>query len=99
MVLIFWGILASILVAQVLNIISYIIKGEQEKSEKIYADEAVECTEIVMHAIGNQVIKKHLITNSAIKYDSKKALQKYRCFLETDLMSDIMTVNEEKYNG
>ena len=52
-----------------------------------------------MKAIESGQIKKHLLTNSAEKYDSGKTLGQYQKFLKSNLMADIMNISEEHYNG
>ena len=52
-----------------------------------------------MRAIKSQTIKKHIMSNSAEQYDSGKVLKRYKKFLDSDLMNDLMQMCEEKYNG
>lgn len=64
-----------------------------------YSNEVRENARNVINAIKNKKIKKHLLTNSADKYDSGKTLKQYKDFLRSDLMKDMMQMDEEQYNG
>lgn len=99
LVLIFWTILAIIVIAYMYMIIRCVRNGEIARKDEIYSDEVIERTEIIINAIKTGMIKKHIISNSAKKYDSKKALEDYKIFLRSDLMTDLMLLDEENYNG
>lgn len=98
-VILFWGILVGIIVVQVCAIIRYVRKGEHIRYDNAYSQETLEKTRTIVEAIETRKIKKHIITNSAPKYDSKKTLAQYKKFLSSELMKDLLILNEETYNG
>ena len=98
-VVLFWGILIGIIVIQMSAIIRYVRKGEHIQCDNAYSQETLEKTRTIVEAIETRKIKKHIITNSAPKYDSKKTLTQYKKFLSSELMNDLLILNEETYNG
>ena len=98
-VITFWIIMLGIMAVELGAILYYIKHGERSSAHGAYASEVKENTRIVMDAVKSRVIKKHLLTNSAEKYDSGKTLEQYKKFLNSALMSDIMHMCEERYNG
>ena len=99
LVILFWIVMAGIVIAQIAAILYYMKHGEKTLIYGAYAAGVKENTKVVMHAIKSRIIKKHLLTNSAEKYDSGKTLEKYKKFLGSDLMNDMMQMHEEHYNG
>lgn len=99
LVILFWLVMLGIVIAQLTAILYHIKHGENVTIYGTYTTEVKENTRVVMSAIKSRIIKKHLLTNSAEKYDSGKTLEQYRKFLESDLMNDIMQMHEEQYNG
>ena len=95
----FWIILIIVVVVQVGAIIHYVKGGERVTSYGIYSNKVKDNVKVVIDAIMLGKIKKHLLSNSAEKYDSGKTLEQYRIFLDSDLMKDIMHICEERYNG
>lgn len=99
LVIIFWGVMVGMVIAQLVAILRYMKHGEKIKIYGDYSNEVKNNTKIVMKAIESGQIKKHLLTNSAEKYDSGKTLGQYQKFLKSNLMADIMNISEEHYNG
>lgn len=95
----FWILMLGIMFAELGAILYHIKYGEKITVYGAYAEEVKENTRVVMAAIKARVIKKHLITNSADKYDSGKTLEKYKNFLGSELMDDIMHMQEERNHG
>lgn len=88
-VVLFFGIMITMPILQVLAILIYIQKGTYIQHSNIYSPETIEKVNIVTDAIKKNVIKKHTIINYAPEYDSKKTMIQYRNFLSSDLMKDI----------
>lgn len=95
----FWLVMIAIMAAELGAILYHIKYGEKLTVDDAYANEVKENTKAVMDALKSRVIKKHLLTNSADKYDSGKTLEQYKKFLNSALMSDMMHMQEERYNG
>ena len=69
-----------IIAVQVIAILAYVKNGEPMQYSSDYSQETIEKARIVSNAIRKSIIKKHIITNSAPKYNSKKkadAVQKF----------------------
>lgn len=98
-VITFWFLMIGIAIAQLGAIFYHMKYGKKITIDNAYSTKVKENTRAVMEAIKLKIIKKHLLTNSADKYDSGKTLQQYQKFLTSDLMNDIMQMREEKYNG
>lgn len=98
-VIMFWFVMIGIVIAQLGAILYHMKYGEKITIYGAYTTEVKENTKIVMRAIKSRIIKKHLLTNSAEKYDSGKTLEQYRKFLQSDLMNDMMQMHEEQYYG
>lgn len=99
-VFLFLGILLVIILVQIYFIIRYIKNGVSVPYNNDYSKETLEKTKTVIAAIENNEIKKHIIiNNSTPKYDSSKTLIQYKNFLLSELMKDIIELNEEKYYG
>jgi len=98
-VVIFWGIMAVLIFLQVFAILYFIKDGGKISVYGSYSEEAVKKAKIIITAIKERKIKKHIITNSAPKYDSRETLPQYKIFLSTELMKDISEIKEEIYNG
>ena len=99
-VFLFLGILLVIILVQIYFIIRYIKNGVSVPYNNDYSKETLEKTKTVIAAIENNEIKKHIIiNNSTTKYDSSKTLIQYKNFLLSELMKDIIELNEEKYYG
>lgn len=98
-VFLFWSVLALIIVVYVCVIMGFVRKSAEISTVSEYSEEVIEKTKSFVNAINSGKIKKHIITNSAKKYDSKKALRQYRSFLSSELMTDIMRIEEEIYHG
>lgn len=98
-VILLWGILLCVIIIQVWTIIRYMRKSEHMSHDNTYSEETFRKTETIIDAIETKKIKKHIITNSAPKYDSQKTLTQYREFLSSKLMKDLLELNEEMYNG
>lgn len=98
-VITFWFVMLGILAIELGAILYHIKHGEKSSVYGVYASEVKENTKAVMDALKSRVIKKHLLTNSAEKYDSGKTLEQYKRFLNSALMSDMMHMQEEQYNG
>ena len=94
-----WIIMLSIIGIQIFSIIRFVKKGESVKFDDSYSDEAIEKTKIIVDAIRTNKIKKHILTNSAPIYDSKKTLLHYKNFLESELMKELSLMKEGTYNG
>lgn len=88
-VVLFFGIMITIPILQVLAILIYVRKGTNIQYSNTYSPETIEKVNIVTNAIKRNVIKKHTIINYAPEYDSKKTMIQYRNFLSSDLMKDI----------
>lgn len=83
-----------------LGVLVYYMKHDDDVTDYgTYTSQVKERTRNVMRALKFKVIKKHLLTNSAEKYDSKKILRQYKGFLSSDLMKDLTQVHEERYHG
>ena len=96
---IFGGILIVLLLVQVTAITLYLRNGNTIPVYDGYSSEIIENTISVMRALKSQTIKKHIMSNSAEQYDSGKVLKRYKKFLDSDLMNDLMQMCEEKYHG
>lgn len=95
-----WGILLVTIFVQIYFIIRYIKNGVSTPYNNDYSKETLEKTKIVIAAIENNEIKKHIITNnSTSKYDSSKTQIQYKNFLLSELMKDIIELNDERYYG
>lgn len=97
----FWFILLVIILVQIYFIVQYIRNGVYMhiSNDNAYSQETLEKTRLVIDAIQNSEIKKHIITNSAPKYDSPKTRMQYKNFLMSELMKDILELSEERYCG
>lgn len=98
-VITFWLVMLGIMIVELGAILYHLRHGEKITIYGDYAAEVKENTRAVMAAIKARVIKKHIITNSADKYDSGKIREQYKEFLSSELMSDIMNMCEERYCG
>ena len=99
-VFLIWIILLVTILIQIYFIIRYIKNGISIPYSNDYSKETLEKTKTVIVAIKNNEIKKHIITNNSTpKYDSSKTLIQYKNFLLSELMKDILELNEEKYYG
>ncbi len=98
-VIAFWVAMIGVMAAELGAILYHVKYGERNTVDDAYAVEVKENAEAVMTALKFRVIKKHLLTNSAEKYDSGKTLEQYKKFLDSALMRDIMHMHEEQYNG
>ena len=98
-VFLFWVVFLVIILVQIYFIIRYIRNGVHIPYNDDYSKETLEKTQKVINAIENNEIKKHIITNSAPKYDSSKTRMQYKNFLLSELMKDILKLNEERYYG
>ena len=100
-VIIFLSTLVGIVIVQISAMVYQIKYGQKNRVGLcgMYSKEVVLNADEVTNAIRNGEIKKHLLTNSAEKYDSGKTLEQYRNFLDSDLMCDITHICEESYNG
>lgn len=94
-----WIILLVTILIQIYFIIRYIKNGISIPYSNDYSKETLEKTKTVIAAIENNEIKKHIITNNAPKYDSSKTRIQYKNFLLSELMKDILELNDEKYYG
>ena len=66
-------------------------KIKEQAVEIEYLDEATIQSRMVMDAVRNGKIKKHILSyNTKKEYDSKKTLENYRAFLKTDMFQEIM---------
>lgn len=91
-------LLVTILI-QIYFIIRYIKNGISIPYNNDYSKETLEKTKTVIAAIENNEIKKYIITNNAPKYDSSKTQVQYKNFLLSELMKDILELNDERYYG
>lgn len=98
-VFLIWIILFVTILVQIYFITHYIQKGVHIPYNNDYSKETLEKTKTVIAAIENNEIKKHIITNNAPKYDSSKAQIQYKNFLLSELMKDILELNDERYYG
>lgn len=98
-VFLIWIILFVTILVQIYFIIRYIQNGVYISYSNDYSKETLEKTKTVIVAIENNEIKKHIITNNAPKYDSLKAQIQYKNFLLSELMKDILELNDERYYG
>lgn len=98
-VITFCFVMIGIAIAQLVAILYYMKYGEKIVIRGEYAPEVENNTRVVMKAVESGEIKKHILTNSAEKYDSGKTLKQYQKFLGSELMADIMHISEEHYNG
>jgi hypothetical protein len=94
-----WIILLVTILVQIYFIIRYIKNGISIPYNNDYSKETLEKTKTVIAAIENNEIKKHIITNNAPKYDSSKTQIQYKNFLLSELMKDILELNDERYYG
>lgn len=94
-----WIILLVTILIQIYFIIRYIKNGISIPYNNDYSKETLEKTKTVIAAIENNEIKKHIITNNAPKYDSSKTKIQYKNFLLSELMKDILELNDERYYG
>lgn len=98
-VFLIWIILLVTILIQIYFIIRYIKNGISIPYNNDYSKETLEKTKTVIAAIENNEIKKHIITNNAPKYDSSKTQVQYKNFLLSELMKDILELNDERYYG
>lgn len=98
-VFLIWIILFVTILVQIYFIIRYIQKGVHITYNNDYSKETLEKTKKVIAAIENNEIKKHIITNNTPKYDSSKTQIQYKNFLLSELMKDILELNDERYYG
>jgi|GEM_PF-3542369 hypothetical protein len=98
-VFLIWIILFVTILVQIYFIIRYIQKDVHIPYNNDYSKETLEKTKTVIAAIENNEIKKHIITNNAPKYDSSKTQVQYKNFLLSELMKDILELNDERYYG
>lgn len=98
-VILLWTMLIVIIFVQVYFIVRYVRNGVHIKQDNSYSQETLEKTKYVIEAIETKKIKKHIITNSAPKYDSPKTRIQYKNFLLSELMKDILELSEERYHG
>lgn len=94
-----WIILLVTILIQIYFIIRYIKNGISIPYSNDYSKETLKKTKTVIVAIENNEIKKHIITNNAPKYDSSKVQIQYKNFLLSELMKDILELNDERYYG
>lgn len=94
-----WIILLVTILIQIYFIIRYIKNGISIPYNNDYSKETLEKTKTVIVAIENNEIKKHIITNNTHKYDSSKTQIQYKNFLLSELMKDILELNDERYYG
>lgn len=98
-VFLIWIILLVTILIQIYFIIRYIRNGISIPYNNDYSKETLEKTKTVIAAIENNEIKKYIITNNAPKYDSSKTQVQYKNFLLSELMKDILELNDERYYG
>ena len=98
-VFLIWIILFVTILVQIYFIIRYIQNGVYISYSNDYSKETLEKTKTVIAAIENNEIEKHIITNNAPKYDSSKIQIQYKNFLLSELMKDILELNDERYYG
>lgn len=98
-VFLIWIILFVTILVQIYFITHYIKNGISIPYSDDYSKETLEKTKTVIVAIENNEIKKHIITNNTPKYDSSKTLIQYKNFLLSELMKDILELNDERYYG
>ena len=99
LVIVYWSILLVVILVQIFTIV-YCVRNEKVIAcEEEYSPEVSEKARKVIHCIRTGIIKKHIITNSAKRYDSRTTLKRYRSFLNSKLMNDILSMDEESYNG
>lgn len=98
-VFLIWIILLVTILIQIYFIIRYIKNGISIPYNNDYSKETLEKTKTVIAAIENNEIKKYIITNNAPKYDSLKTQVQYKNFLLSELMKDILELNDERYYG
>lgn len=98
-VFLIWIILLVTILIQIYFIIRYIKNGISIPYNNDYSKETLEKTKTVIAAIKNNEIKKYIITNNAPKYDSSKTQVQYKNFLLSELMKDILELNDERYYG
>lgn len=98
-VFLIWIILFVTILVQIYFIIRYIQKDVHIPYNNDYSKETLEKAKTVIAAIENNEIKKHIITNNAPKYDSSKTQVQYKNFLLSELMKDILELNDERYYG
>ena len=98
-VILFWGILISVIFVQIYVIVYYIRKGVLLQYDDAYSEETIKVIKIIVEALQTNKIKKHIITNSAPVYDSPKTLMQFQTFLKSELMQDIQRLSEEAYDG
>lgn len=97
-VFLIWIILFVTILVQIYFITHYIKNGISIPYSNDYSKETLEKTKTVIAAIKNNEIKKHIITNNSTpKYDSSKTLIQYKNFLLSELMKDILELNDERY--
>ena len=81
-------IMFLLLIVQVVLVIK---KIKESTVEEECVDEATVQSRMVMDAVRNGKIKKHILSDNTKKeYDSKKTLENYRKFLKTDMFQEIM---------
>lgn len=98
-VFLIWIILFVTILVQIYFIIRYIQNVISIPYNNDYSKETLEKTKTVIAAIENNEIKKYIITNNAPKYDSSKTQVQYKNFLLSELMKDILELNDERYYG
>lgn len=68
-------------------------KIKESMTEKVCLSEATVQSRMVMGAVRNGKIKKHILSDNTKKeYDSRKTLENYRKFLKTDMFQEIMNL-------
>jgi hypothetical protein len=98
-VFLIWIILLVTILIQIYFIIRYIKNGISIPYNNDYSKETLEKTKTVIAAIENNEIKKYIMANNAPKYDSSKTQVQYKNFLLSELMKDILELNDERYYG
>ena len=98
-VFLIWIILFVTILVQIYFIIRYIQNGISIPYSDDYSKETLEKTKTVIAAIENNEIKKYIMANNAPKYDSSKTQVQYKNFLLSELMKDILELNDERYYG
>lgn len=98
---IFCIILFIPLIIQIALIVKEISEHEKCKIDyNCYSDNVLEKAEKIFNDLNNGIIKKHIITNSAKPYNSKRALNEYRKFLCSSMMLCVNNLDEDsKYYG
>lgn len=95
----FWTLMIIIALVQFFTIFFHMKHSGKIVINGNHANEVKQNTRVVIEALKSGRIKKHILTNSAKRYDSGKTLEQYQKFLGSVLMADIINMNEEHYNG